>query len=77
MLYIDSNLTPSEAVSKYPELQVCQEIAKWANDSEKLQMYLSALDEILDDKDLSSAKKVKDAILDVMYNQVGRSKGGR
>ena len=77
MLYIDSNLTPSEAVSKYPELQVCQEIAKWANDSEKLQMYLSALDDIIDDKNLNSAKKVNDAIFNLMYNQIGRSKGGR
>lgn len=72
MLYIDSNLSPSEAVSKYPELQVCPEIADWANDSEELQLYLSTLDDIIDDKNLNSAKKVKDAILDVMYNQIGR-----
>lgn len=77
MLYIDSNLSPSEAVSKYPELQVCPEIADWADDSEKLQQYLSALDDIIDDKNLNSAKKVNDAILDLMYNQIGRSKGGR
>lgn len=77
MLYIDSNLAPSEAVSKYPELQVCPEIADWADDSEELQQYLGALDDIIDDKNLSSAKKVKDAILNLMYNQIGRSKGGR
>ena len=77
MLYIDSNLTPSGAVSKYPELQVCPEIADWADDSEELQQYLGALDDIIDDKNLSSAKKVKDAILNLMYNQIGRSKGGR
>ena len=37
MLYIDSNLSPSEAVSKYPELQVCPEIAEWAQAAEDIE----------------------------------------
>ena len=37
MLYIDSNLSPSEVVSKYPELQVCPEIAEWAQAAEDIE----------------------------------------
>ena len=36
MIYINSNMTPSEAVRRYPELQVCAEIEQWARDSEAL-----------------------------------------
>src|SRR5574343_1213345 len=36
MIYINSNMTPSEAVRQYPELQVCPEIEQWARDSEAL-----------------------------------------
>lgn len=36
MIYINSNLKPSEAVRRHPELQVCAEIEQWARDSEAL-----------------------------------------
>lgn len=36
MIYINSNMKPSEAVRRYPELQVCAEIEQWARDSEAL-----------------------------------------
>ena len=36
MIYINSNMTPSEAVRRHPELQVCAEIEQWARDSEAL-----------------------------------------
>lgn len=36
MIYINSNIKPSEAVRLHPELQVCAEIEQWARDSEAL-----------------------------------------
>lgn len=36
VIYINSNMKPSEAVRRYPELQVCAEIEQWARDSEAL-----------------------------------------
>lgn len=36
VIYINSNLKPSEAVRLHPELQVCAEIEQWARDSEAL-----------------------------------------
>lgn len=36
MIYINSNMAPSEAVRRHPELQVCAEIEQWARDSEAL-----------------------------------------
>lgn len=37
MFYIPTNMTPSEAVNQFEELQVHPDIAKWADDSESLQ----------------------------------------
>lgn len=37
MFYIPTNMTPSEAVRHFEELQVHTDIAKWADDSESLQ----------------------------------------
>ena len=34
VIYINSNMTPSEVVRRHPELQVCAEIEQWARDSE-------------------------------------------
>ena len=36
VIYINSNMKPSEAVRRHPELQVCAEIEQWARDSEAL-----------------------------------------
>lgn len=36
VIYINSNMKPSEAVRLHPELQVCPEIEQWARDSEAL-----------------------------------------
>ena len=36
VLYIQSNLKPTEAVLHYPELQICPEIEQWARDSEAI-----------------------------------------
>lgn len=36
VIYINSNMTPSEAVRQHQELQVCAEIEQWARDSEAL-----------------------------------------
>lgn len=36
VIYINSNMTPSEAVRLHPELQICPEIEQWARDSEAL-----------------------------------------
>ncbi len=36
VIYINSNLKPTEAVLHYPELWICPEIEQWARDSEAL-----------------------------------------
>lgn len=36
MLYINSDLKPTEAVLHYPELWICPEIEQWARDSEAI-----------------------------------------
>ena len=36
VIYLNSNMKPSEAVLHYSELQVCAEIEQWARDSEAL-----------------------------------------
>lgn len=54
VIYINSNLKPTEAVMLYPELQVCPEIEQWARDSEalgdlqdKINEYSSNISEVL------------------------------
>lgn len=54
VIYIQSNLKPTEAVLAYPELQVCPEIEQWARDSEalgelqeKINEYSSNISEVL------------------------------
>jgi len=72
--YINSNLSPLEAVRQHEELQVHPVIEEWAQAAEDLESYLEGLDDIIDDPKMDSAKKVKDAILDLMFNQIGRPK---
>lgn len=35
-MYINSNLTPTQAVELYPELQVCEKVAEWAQAAEDI-----------------------------------------
>jgi len=69
--YINSNLSPTEAISMYKELQVHPIIEQWAEIAERYEgnecpITNEDIQRIIDDKTLTSAKKVKEALMEFL-----------
>lgn len=77
--YINSNLSPTEAVKMHTELQVHPIIEEWAIAAEQLenmiddeiQMNLySGMKKILEDKELKTEKQLRKAVKDLFDEQL-------
>jgi len=64
--HINSNLSPTEAVSMYKELQVHPIIEQWAEMVERKENFVLDIEGIINNKNLNSAKKVKEALMEFL-----------